>query len=189
VASIRAAQLQHSLAAIERIAEGAHERVFARMQPETRARIRAASWIDWLPIELDLELAEAVAAELGPAADRQRARMSIQLSVESPLLRPFIVGVQTSFTLEPGSVIRQAPRGWLAIYKSAGTLEYQIGQGAERVLVYSDIPAQVVASALYLDAIAGAFESLFDLCRVEGSVSVEAVDPRRRRAELRFSWY
>lgn len=159
------------------------------MRSETLARIHAASRIDWLPIEFDLEIAEAVAAVLGRTCDRERARQSVRMSLESPLLRPFIVGVQTIFGLEPASVIRQAPRGWLAVYRNAGALEYRIGQGAERVLVYSDIPERVVASALYLDAIAGAFESLLDLCGVEGSVSVEAVDPQRRRAELRFSWY
>ncbi len=181
--------MQHSLAVIERIAGAATPRVFARIGPERLAQIRAAARLDWLPVELDVALAEAVAAELGPAADRERARRSITSSIESPFLRPFLVGVQTIFGLEPAALIRQAPRVWSAVYRDAGRLDYEIGEGAERILIYSEIPASVVASAVYLDALAGASESLFDLCRSEGRVTVAAVDPQRRRAELRFSWY
>lgn len=189
VTSIRAAQLQHSLLAIERVAGAKQDRVFARIRPETLARIRGATRIEWLPVEFDLELAEAVAAELGPASDRRRARESVRLSMESPLLEPIVVGVQRIFSLEPTALIRQIPRAFQAVYRGAGWLEHQIGRGHAQVLVYSEIPKIIVDSPLYLDAIAGAFEGIYDPCEVEGQVAVEAVEPLRRRAELRFSWY
>jgi hypothetical protein len=185
--SIRAAQSQHSLATLERVAHGAHERVFASLRPSTLAAIRSASPLAWLPIELDIELAEVIVEVLGPAGGRASARQAISLSFESLLLR-FFSGVRTIFELEPTSLIARAPWAWRAVYRDAGHMSYAIGHCSERLLVYSEAPAQVIGNRVYLEAVAGAFEAIYDLCGVEGSVVVEAVSPELRRAELRFSW-
>ncbi|HVH98169.1 MAG TPA: hypothetical protein VM869_05655 [Enhygromyxa sp.] len=183
---IRAAQSLNALLALERL--GVDERVFTRLRPGTLAAIQSASPLGWLPIELDIELAEAVVDALGPNGGRATARAATLLSFESLLLR-FFVGVQKIFELEPASLIAQAPWGWRAVYRDAGRMSYTISPGCERVLVYSEAPALVIENHVYLEAIAGAFEAIFELCRVDGSVTVDAVEPTRGRAELRFSWY
>jgi hypothetical protein len=189
VAWTRAAQLRCSLEAIERIADGAHAQVFARMRPQTLAAIRSASWLDWLPLEFDIELAEAVAKVLGPTRDRERARQSVLLSFQSPLLHPFVTGVEKVFGFHVGPLLRQSTRAFQHVFREAGWLTLVIGHGNERVLVWSEVPALVFEHRLYFDAIAGAFEALYVLCRVDGKVAVEAIDLARHRAELRFSWY
>lgn len=191
VASIRAAQVQHSLAVVATLAPDAqaHARVLARIDPHALTRVREASRVDWLPLAIDLELSAAVEAELGPGQDRERARLAVLESMRSPLLQPFVHGVQTIFSLEPAALLRQAPRAWQAVYRGAGQIRYAVGEGAERVLVFDGLPAEVVASPVYLEAIAGAFASVFTLCKVEGTAEVARVEVAQRRAELRFSWY
>jgi hypothetical protein len=167
----------------------AQARVFARVSAVTLARIREASAFDWLPLALDLELSAALEAELGPDSARACARTSVLETVRSPLLDPLLRGVQALFSLEPASLLRQAPRAWKTVYRDAGEVRYEIGEGAERVLRFSELPREVVGNRLYLESIAGAFESLYTLCKVEGSVEVVGVDVEGRRAELLFSWY
>jgi hypothetical protein len=163
--------------------------VFAQMRPESLAAIRSASWFDWLPLEFDIELAHAVAKVLGPAKDRERACQSVLLAFQSPLLRPFLIGVEKVFGLQPGPLIRQSTRAFQAVFREAGWMAYAVGQGNQRVLVWSEVPALVLEDRLYLDAIAGAYEALFVLCKLDGSVAVAAIDLARHRAELWFSWY
>jgi hypothetical protein len=191
VASIRAAQLQHTLAAMASIAGDpcVEARMFARVSLATLARVRGASAFDWLPLALDLELSAALEAELGPDSARVCARASVLETLRSPLLDPLLRGVQALFSLEPASLLRQAPRAWKTVYRDAGEVHYEIGEGAERLLGFRQLPIEVVGNRFYLEAIAGAFESVYTLCRVVGEVEVVGVEAEERRADLRFSWY
>ena len=189
VASIRARQVEHSLRALELVSGREHERALGRMRPESLAQIRDSGRFDWLPIGLDVELSQAVADEFGPAFAASRSRMSMRQSLDTPLLRPFIDGVDKLFGLEPSSVFRQVPRGWHAIYRDAGRMRYEVmSAGSQRVLIYEEVPAVVLDSRVYLEAIAGALGGLLDICKVEGCVRVVDVAAARARVELLVSW-
>lgn len=188
VAHIRAALPLQSLRVLEAIAGSEHTRVLSRLQPETRARLRSVARLEWLPIEIDLELGEAVSDVLGPDVDRERARLCVLHCFETPLLRPFLHGADMLFGLSPAGLIATIPRGWPAVYRDAGTLRYEIDGGLRRVLIYEDVPTAVIGSRLYLESLAGSLESIFELCKVEGSVSLGRVDASARRAELHFEW-
>lgn len=188
VAQIRAALPLQSLRVLETIAGSEHTRVLRRLRPETLERLRAAARLDWLPLELDVELDLAIADVLGPDVDRERSRLCVLHLFDTPLLRPFVQGAQMLFGLSPPGLIATVPRGWPALYRNAGELRYEVSDGLRRVLIYDHVPPRVIASRLYLDSIAGALESLFDLANVEGSVTLGEIDVVARRAELVFEW-
>ncbi|PRQ05511.1 hypothetical protein [Enhygromyxa salina] len=188
VPSIRAIQIEHSLRALELVAVGEHERALDRMRPESLARIREARRFEWLPVALDVELTEAVADEFGPAVAAARSRQSLGHSTRTTLLRPFIDGVIKLFGLDPSSMFRQVPLGWNAIYRNAGRMRYEVSAGSDRALIYEEVPVVILGSRVYLDAIAAALHSLFDLCKVDGEIEVAEIDPSRARVELRVTW-
>lgn len=188
VASFRAKQLEHSLRALEIVSGGEHERALGRMRPESLDQIRGAGRFDWIPIELDVEFSQAIADEFGPVIAAERPRLSMRRSLDTPLLRPFIEGVDRLFGLDPSNVFRQVPRGWFAIYRNAGRMRYEVGAGSQRTLIYEDVPTVIVDSRVYLDAIAAGLHSLLDLCKVEGSVEVVNIDAARARVEILVIW-
>lgn len=186
---IRAALPLQSLRVLELVAGGEYARVLGCMRPGSLRRIRGAGSLDWLPLELDLELVEAVADVLGPEVDRERARLCVRACFDTPLLRPFVAGIELLFGLEPAALIGAVPRAWHVLYRDAGRIHYEIVPGLQRVLIYEQIPASVLTNHLYLEAIAGALESLFDVCKVDGSVELAEVDEHRGRAELHCYWH
>jgi hypothetical protein len=188
VAQIRAALPLQSLRVIESIAGSEHTRVLARLRPDTLRLLRSVTWLEWLPIEIDLELGLAVADVLGPDVDRERARLCVLQCLETPLLRPFIHGADMLFGLSPAGLIATVPRGWPAVYRDAGVLRYEVDGGLRRVLIYEVVPPAVIGSRLYLESLAGALESVFDSSKIEGSVTLGPVDIAARRAELHFEW-
>ncbi|KIG14517.1 hypothetical protein DB30_06744 [Enhygromyxa salina] len=186
--SIRAIQVVHSLRALELVSGGEHERALRRMRPESLARIRDARRFDWLPVALDVELSHAVADEFGPVVAAARSRQSLGQSTGTPLLRPFIDGVVKLFGLEPSSMFRQVPLGWNAVYRDAGRMRYEVSSGADRSLIYEDVPVVILESRVYLDAIASALHSLLDLCNADGAIEVATIDRERARVQLRVTW-
>jgi hypothetical protein len=187
-AQIRAALPLQSLRVLEAIAGFEHTRVLSRLHPQTLARLRAVARLEWLPLEIDLELGNAVADVLGPDVDRERARLCVLHAFETPLLRPFLHGADMLFGLSPAGLIATLPRGWPAVYRDAGSLRYEVDGGLRRVLIYQDVPAEIIGSRLYLESLTGALESIFELCKVEGTVSLGSIDTAARRAELCFEW-
>jgi hypothetical protein len=188
IAQIRAALPLQSLRVVESIAGSEHTRVLARLRPETRERLRLVTRLEWLPIEVDVELSLAVADVLGPDVDRERARLCVLHMFETPLLRPFIHGADMLFGLSPAGLIATIPRGWPAVYRHAGVLRYEVADGLRRVLIYDDVPPVVICSRLYVESLAGSLESVFDLSKVEGTVTIGPIDVAARRVELHFEW-
>lgn len=188
LAQIRAALPLQSLRVLEAIAGSEHTRVLARLRPETLRLLRSVGSLEWLPIGIDIELGLAVADVLGPDVDRERARLVVLHCFETPLLRPFITGADMLFGLSPAALIATVPRGWPAVYRDAGVLRYEVDGGLRRVIIYEAVPPEVIGSRLYLESLAGALESVFDLSKVEGSVTLGRIDVAARRAELHFEW-
>lgn len=185
---IRAALPNESLQVLETLTGERMAELLAALRPDTLVQIRSAGPLDWVDLELDIELSAAVVAVLGPSGNRARARLCIRHLLDQPLLRPFIRGAELLFGRTPGNMIATVPRGWPAVYRDAGRVRHEVVDGRRRRLIYEDVPAELLGAGSYLEAIAGALESLFDLCGVEGRVEIGHIDARRREAELMFEW-
>jgi hypothetical protein len=188
VPQIRAALPLESLRVLERLTGDGHARVLGRLQPDTLAHIRGAGRLDWLPLALDLELSATIIEQLGPELDRSRSRACVRSHLDQPLLRPFVYGVETLFGRTPAAMIAAVPRGWPMLYRNAGALRYEVTGALRRVLIYQDMPRSLAEQPSYLDAIAASLESLFDLCGVDGRVTVERVDAAARTADFVCEW-
>lgn len=183
---IRVAQLRADLEVLPEIWPDRAERIRARLRPETEAAIASATRLDWLPFAANLELIEAVHAEGGEPAVREWARRALLRTARAPLLKPIVDGAVRLFGLEPGGVLRFAPRVWEIVFRHCGEMEVAPREREARLsLVRLPPPAR---HHPFLISVAGAVEATCEICRVKGQATVEPVEASSDRADLVLRW-
>ncbi len=185
---IKATQIQSSLAVAERLAGDRVEQLQAAIGTEMLAKIRDAIKTAWVPVQADIALANAVESTCGPGSDYERSRQATTDSMNRKLLRPFIEGVRKVFGLSPKGLFKTCQRGWNSVYRDCGQPRYvDLGENAA-ALDFQDMPVQVLASDVYLRAIAGGLHALLDVCHVHGTIVPKDVDPRARTVRFLVTW-
>ncbi len=147
-----------------------------------------ASRSAWIPVEIDMDVTEAITAVLGPDRCTEFWRKSLVETMRSPILGPMVDGVVAVFGLAPESLLRWTPRAWSAVYRNCGTmtvLERGIREGR---IGFDDITPALLRSGAFIEALRASFEAVFTLCRVHGEVQVESLDVASRSAVYAFSW-
>ncbi len=182
---IRASHVQGTLQTLARRAPDELERVLARLDPLVHAGLCEALKGSYVPAAWDVALVEAMHAELGAAGTRAILRGMMNASLAGPLLGGLLRTAQTLFGRSPGGLLRWAGHAYAHVTRQCGTVTVEREAPEEVRLVLDGMPASL-ASPRYLDAIVGAIEAIFDLCRVEGSVAV--LDARRTGATYLVTW-
>jgi hypothetical protein len=163
-------------------------RVRARLAPETLALLERSSRLAWLPIEIDVELTQAIYGELGSGPAHELFRRNLSAALASPILRSLAQGALRLFGASPERVFAWAPKAYTQIYRDSGAMRFQAeGAGVAR-LELSELPPAIAASRNYLDGVAGSIAAGFDLMGVKGEVEIERFDPLGRRACFRLEW-
>ena len=128
-------------------------------------RIATALPVEWLPIEVDVELIDALANKLSPAAldnlvrDRQRQEMGSALfkTFVSTILRLFAGG-------SPATLVRHFPKGWSQVFSDCGRVEVEeVDEANHARLRIADLPAVCIASRAWIDAIPVGVQMLYEL--------------------------
>jgi hypothetical protein len=165
-------------------APGAEARVLARLLPEVRSALDDAARSDYLPALVDLDVAIAVHAEVGPEAARAVARETLRRSLAGTVLGGLVRSAAALFGLTPPGLLRWAGRGYGRVCRDCG--ELQVTSTAEGLvrLSLTNLPEGLEAPS-YLESMAGALEAFLDVCQVEGSVQVE-LRPGGAAFELRW---
>jgi hypothetical protein len=182
---ILAGFVQGTIAGLE---PAAAEGVRARLAPATRDALERSSRLAWLPIDVDVELTDAIYAELGAARAREMFRRNLSAALDTPILRSLAQGALRLFGASPERLFAWAPKAYAQLYRDAGEMRFERdGPGAAR-LELSRLPPAVASSRDYLDGMASAFAAGFDLMGIKGEVTVERVDPAGLRAAYRLVW-
>ena len=183
---IRVAQLKADLEVLPEIWPDRAGRIRVRLRPETLLAIESATRLDWMPFAVDLEVVEAVHAEVGDDGVREWSRRALLRTARAPLLKPLVDGAVRLFGLEPGGVLRFAPKVWGTIFRHCGDLEVVGGDREARVSLVRLPPA--VRHHPFLVSIAGAVEATGEICRVQGRVTFEPRAASSDRADFVLRW-
>ena len=163
-------------------------RVRARLAPESLAVLERSSRLAWLPIEIDVELTNAIYIELGAGRAHELFRRNLSAALDSPILRSLAQGALRLFGASPERVFAWAPKAYTQIYRDSGAMRFRSeGAGVAR-LELSELPPAIATSRNYLDGVAGSIAAGFDLMGVKGEVEIERFDPLGRRACFRLDW-
>jgi len=181
---IAASHTRTTLRVLGEHAPGAEARVLARLLPEVRAALDGAARSDYLPAMVDLDVAIAIHAEVGPEAARAVARETLRRSLAGAVLGGLVRSAAALFGLTPPGLLRWAGRGYGRVCRDCGELTMtSTGDGVVH-LSLTLLPQGLDAPA-YLESMAGALEAFLDVCQVEGGVRVE---PRPGGAAFELRW-
>ncbi|MDQ3033619.1 MAG: hypothetical protein M3Y87_14465 [Myxococcota bacterium] len=164
-----------------------HEQAVRSAVADVVRQIEESSRVAWLPLELDLELTDAVDRHVGRERMKRWGREAIARSAQGPLLRPLMLGLQ-AMGLTPHTALKRAPYAWTLIYRGCGDLEYQHAGEREIVLVHDRVPTAMLRSTSYLHGIAGAFDGAIE---IGGGLDIESEvehDVQAKRAIYRHGW-
>jgi hypothetical protein len=141
--------------------------------------------VQWLPVEMDIEIIDAVADALPPVefaalvSERQRQEMG------SALFKTFVATITKLFGLSPATFIRHLNRGWQQVLLDCGTIEVVSIEPRSGVVEVRDLPQRCLASSAWIGALVPGMRILFELVDIKGYV---AVARRGDSVELRFTW-
>lgn len=138
------------------------------------------SRLDWVPLAWDIELTR-VAVEVGGRLEFARLlnKRSLLLSLEGPLIRPF---VQTGVALwgpSPRTFLRFIAKAWAAATRALGTIEVLTLDDDGGTVSFVDLPRECLYDALWLEGFCGVVEGICATTRHQGVVpSPHIVDGR-----------
>ena len=148
-------------------------------------RVAQALPVEWLPVEMDIEVMEAVSRQLSPSmtealvSERQRQEMG------SALFKTFVSTAQKLFGLTPATFIRHFGRGWRQVFSDCGEIEVASLERHSAVLMLRKLPEACLASSAWIGALPAGLRVLFELVNTTGDVTVAR---RVSDIELRFTW-
>jgi hypothetical protein len=182
-ALIRARHPQMLLALLGERHPAAHAKVMQGLQ--CADKLAQALPVQWLPVELDIEVMESVARQLSPSmtdalvSERQRQEMG------SALFKTFVSTAQKLFGLTPATFIRHLGRGWRQVFSDCGEIEVVSLERRAAVVMLRELPEACLASSAWIGALPAGMRVLFEFVNTVGDVSVVR---RGRDVELRFGW-
>lgn len=184
---VRALLLQNNLSSVEQLRSFDRERwakVLARWGPEAYEAVCKVSRIGWVDVKYDVQLATAIAEELGTPALREWARSSISKAMASPILKPLVDGAVHIFGAEPAALYRWICRAWGVLFRNCGDLELRAIAARSCIVVLHEPPA-VVKERAYLEGMTSSFGGPLEMFDVAGKVELDV-----RPQEVRFliSW-
>ena len=170
---MRAAQLKEDLAALAALGHVEASRVLAEVEPATLRLIERASRVDWLPIEVDLELVHAIYGVAGEEGLRAWGREAVLRSIETSIFKPLVDAVVRVFGLSPGPLLRAAPQAWKTTFRGCGEMSVTVAPEGGARIVLSNLP-QVLVERPFLLSISGSLEAALVVARTEGTVRLVA---------------
>lgn len=162
--------------------------ILARMAPADLNAIEEAQPLDWFPVELNVRATEVVWKTLGPGA---REAFFLRLGMEdfeSPLLKGVVATAQRLFGVEPGSLLKFAPKGWTQVFRDdAKVTAASLGKGVAS-LTYAGLPRPLAESRIWIDSVAASMGAMLAVTKKRGTVTAEQIDVASGSMTLVFRW-
>jgi hypothetical protein len=169
--AVRAAHLMDDLKCLSALDPVDEARVRAQLAPATVKAIEEALRTSYLPLALNIELAEIVYRVAGEAGSRRWGTASFLASIEG-FFKPLFVGLTRLVDPSPTLMFKIFPQGWTTTYRGCG--EFQVSQpapGQTRLLCRGIAPA--MQGPAYLAAVCGTLAGAFEVSSYTGTVKVE----------------
>jgi hypothetical protein len=116
----------------------------------------------------DVALTSAFFRLAGAERACEAMRKNMAETFHKPALRPLIDGAVRILGLSPGRLLRWGPRIWPLLFKDAGEMRVDAGDGTATVR-FVGLPPEVADHRDYLLGTASAIGAVFDLSGVPGS--------------------
>jgi hypothetical protein len=181
--------MKQILAALENSERPEDARVLARVRPETIADTRAASRVEWMPLELNREFVRAITAELGvPAGEAFFHRIYAEM-LQGPVFSALFRGIRALGARSPGAWLKHAPRGYAMIFRDVGRVEIGARTENSLVLEYHELPLEVFEDdGAWVRYAAASYLGAFDVSATPGGFRFIEEAPDNGFASILFEW-
>jgi hypothetical protein len=169
--TVRASHLKEDLEALSILGPEVEAGVRARLTPALLAQLTESTKTNWLPISINIEMAEAVHALAGAQGARAWGRETFLVSLES-FFKPLLQAITALFDPSPAAISRFAPRAWKATYRDCGELVVENLAPDQLRVSLSGFPEPMLRAG-FRAALAGTFESTYVFCNFDGTVELE----------------
>ena len=184
--SVRAAHLLNNLRSLSALGPVDEARVRAQLKPLSVKTIEEATRTAYLPLALNIEMAETVYRVAGEVGCRRWGTASF-LSLLEGFFKPLLVGLTRLVALSPTLVFKTFPQGWTTTYRGCG--EFHVSQpapGQTRLVCRGIAPAML--SAGYLAAVSGTLAGACEVSSHTGTVILEPRQPKSPDASWLVKW-
>jgi len=184
---VRAAHLIDDLRCLSALGPVDEARVRAQLSPATVKAIEESLRTSYLPLALNIELADTVYRVAGEAGSRRWGTASFLASIEG-FFKPLFVGLTRLVAPSPTLMFKIFPQGWATTYRSCGEIQVsQPADGQTRLLCRGIAPAML--SPAYLAAVCGTLAGAFEVSSYDGTVTVEPRPAGSADASWLVTWW
>jgi hypothetical protein len=183
---VRARHLKQVLEAIDRVPR--RQAIRARIGVEVTGAIEAATGTDWLPVALDVALAGALDAELGPQGLVAFNQGMMRDAFRGPLLRALVEAATHVLGLDAGAWARWVPKAWGLMFRDCGHWTVARRDQGESLLTLSGLPPVCAGDAVWPVSVASALSALLPAVGSAGTVRLESLDLASGTAVYCMRW-
>ncbi len=177
------------LASVDALAAPAAQAIHAHVSPGTLRTIADASGIDWLPIEVSVELRRAVNAVLPAPEFDAFFRGSFGKALQTPVFRAIVESTIAIFGMDPASWTRLMPTGWALLFRNCGAWKADRLTGTSAKLTLHDLPPACVEDDIWARSIGASTGAIVDLDPSRhGGVRFVELDRPAGRAVYEMWW-
>jgi len=162
--------------------------VTEQLDEALKREVDVASRASWLPVALNVQTVEAVAANLGEERGLELLADCVYAQFETPLWRGFIGPAIQLLGASPGALGGWIPRAMQIIFRDCGSWATErTGEDALAVTVHG-LPRELANHRLWLRSLGIGMRPLFRICDVDGAADLDGYDPAAGSASFRLSW-
>lgn len=183
-ARVRGTYVKMAVSCAKQLPPGLRDAVFEELG-DTRAEIRAAGLLEWVPIKVHIDAMDATYRALGSVGSRDFWRGVQQSSFERPLMKPLIEAALRLYGRNPGSLLRIAPRAISTVFQDIADIRQN--QEARR-LEFENLAQELRESQGMVDAFTGSMTATITYLSIPGNVTPMVDELRRGRLYLEMRW-
>jgi hypothetical protein len=186
---VRCGQIRSKLKSLDLLGPEVKKLVLERFSKATMQTIQKAKDDQWVPVEYNIELTEAVAAEAAEEGVFEWSRKAVTYSIKSSVVGPFFLAALNMFKFKPSSVLKLAPQLWKSIYRNCGEVSnVEISPGCTNLII-KGLPLVMLKSRPYLIGIAAFIQALGEFGdAAESKAVLSRYSEEDRSATIEFKW-
>jgi hypothetical protein len=180
--------MKSRLEAIRALPAGDAERVLAHIPAELQRRVAGASSIEWLDMQIDLDVTRAIHLGLGEAGFERFFREAQAEAFSGPLLRFAVEAVLRVFRWDAAAFAGWVGKGWGLVFRHCGRWHTERIAPGDVLLRLEVLPPECARDDVWLRSVSFSLGAFFVVANASGEVALESIDVATGAASYRVTW-
>jgi hypothetical protein len=174
--------------ALRELPEGIAQRVRTGCAPGVLAAIDVGGGLSWVSLQHHLDVLRTIRRVVGDARFRELARQGSARTLDESAFRPLVESAFRMLGVTPRGLLRMASQGYNLSFRLCGSLLCnEVSPTSCRVLLLG-LPLEGQDAETFCLGLAGTFESLVEMAKERGRVSINAAESSPGRVVFDVAW-